>query len=198
MLTEISLFFIFMSAGFLQTVTGFGYAIIAAPLLALVLGIKETVILTMITGYIAMLFLLRAIKNEGSYSAVGFLVLASFLGAIPGAYVMSTISNDWLKLFIGLLLLLVSAALWFNYNLPLSKSKLADGIIGLVSGFLATTTSINGPPLVLYFLNAKLAENKTIFRANLTRYFLLTDPHCYCNLVFRRIIKYTRTLVSYL
>ncbi len=42
MIIELYIFSVFILSGFLQTVTGFGYAIITAPLLALVLEAKET------------------------------------------------------------------------------------------------------------------------------------------------------------
>ncbi len=47
--------------------------------------------------------------------------------------------------------------------------------MGGVSGFLGTSTAINGPPVILYYLNAGADENKEVFRGNLTRYFLLIN-----------------------
>ena len=155
--------------------TGFGYAIITAPLLALVLGAKETVMLVMLTGLIIRLFLVRATRNQGSFKAIMSIVTASVIGAIPGAYVMTQISNEGLKLCIGILLLLFTGFLWKNYSLPMKHNKVIESLIGFVSGFLSTTTGINGPPVVLYYLNSKAEENRVEFRANLTRYFLLIN-----------------------
>lgn len=169
------IFCVFILSSFLQTVTGFGYAIITAPLLALVLGAKETVMLVMLTGLIIRLFLARATRNQGSFKAIFFVVTASVVGAIPGAYVMTQISNEGLKLFIGLLLLLFTGFLWKNFSLPFRHNKAIEALIGLVSGFLSTTTGINGPPIVLYYLNANAEANRVEFRANLTRYFLLIN-----------------------
>jgi uncharacterized membrane protein YfcA len=156
-------------------VTGFGYAIITAPLLALVLGAKETVMLVMLTGLVIRLFLVRATRNQGSFKAILSIVTASVIGAIPGAYVMTQISNEGLKLCIGVLLLLFTGFLWKNYSLPVKHNKVIESLIGFVSGFLSTTTGINGPPVVLYYLNSKAEENRVEFRANLTRYFLLIN-----------------------
>jgi len=166
---------VFVLSSFLQTITGFGYAVITAPLLALALGAKETVMLVMLTGLIVRFFVIRATLNQGSFQAILPLTLASIVGAIPGAYVLTIISNDGLKLFIGIILLLATIALWKNFTLPVKHSIAAESIVGAISGFLATTTSIGGPPVVLYYLNAKAEENKILFRANLTRYFLLIN-----------------------
>ena len=159
----------------MHTVTGFGYAIITAPLLALVLGAKETVMLVMITALIICLLLLRVTRKHGGYKAIAPLITASVIGAVPGAYVMTIISNDGLKLFIGILLLSATTALWQNYRFPVKHNKIVESLVGLISGFLTTTTSITGPPVILYYLNAKAEENKIEFRANLTRFFVLIN-----------------------
>ena len=174
-ITELYIFSVFIVSGFLQTVTGFGYALITAPLLAFVLEAKETVMLVMTTGFIIRLFLIRVIKNHGSFKTILPLITASVIGAIPGAYIMSTASSQDLKIFIGVVLLFAALALWKNISIPIKQSKFAETIVGAISGFLATTTSINGPPVVMYYLNAKAEEDKKLFRANLTRYFLLVN-----------------------
>ena len=53
MLVGLYVFMVFILSSFMQTATGFGYAIITAPLLALVLEPKETVMVTMLTGLIS-------------------------------------------------------------------------------------------------------------------------------------------------
>ena len=175
MATAAYIFGVLILASFLQTVTGFGYAIITAPLLALVLDAKETVMLVMVTGLIIRLFLVRAIKGAGSFRDILPLITASTVGAVPGAYVMTIISSDALKMGIGVVLLLAAVSLWKNHLFPVKHVRLTEAVVGALSGFLATTTSINGPPVILYYLNAKAEEQKETFRANLTRYFLLIN-----------------------
>ncbi len=170
---EVYLFLVFMLSSFLQTTTGFGFAIITAPLLALVLDVKETVMLVMVTGLMVKLLLLRVIRDEGSFADVLPLITAGVMGAIPGAYLLAVISSDGLKLFIGVVLLAATVAMWKNCTISIGNPRYAEAVVGAVSGFLTTTTSVNGPPIILYYLNAKVDANKAAFRANLTRYFLL-------------------------
>ena len=175
MITEVYIFFVVLLSSFLQTTTGFGYAIITAPLLALVLSAKETVMLVLLTALIICIFLLKATKNQGSFKTIAPLIIASIIGAIPGAYLMTRISNDGLKLFIGILLFVVTLALWKNYTFPVKHNKSMESIVGFIGGFLTTTTGVTGPPVILYYLNAKAEENKVEFRANLARFFLLIN-----------------------
>lgn len=175
MLLGLYIFIVFILSSFLQTVTGFGYAIITAPLLALVLDPKETVMMTMLTGLIIRLMMIKTTRNDGSFKAISPLIMASIIGAIPGAYCMTVMSGEFLKLFMGSLLLIFTSILWRNYHFPIKNHTFAKIIAGYISGFLATTTSINGPPIILYYLNAKAEENKSVLRGNLTRYFLLIN-----------------------
>lgn len=162
-------------SSFLQTTTGFGYAIITAPLLALVLTAKETVMLLMLTALVICTLLLRATRNQGSFRAIAPLCIASVAGAIPGAYVMTQISNDGLKLSIGILLLFATLALWRQYTFPLRPGRAAEALVGFIGGFLTTSTGVTGPPVILYYLNARAETDKVAFRANLTRFFLLIN-----------------------
>ena len=175
LLTDIYVIIVLMLSSFLHTITGFGFVIITAPLLALVLEARETVMLVMITSLIVMLFILRSAKKEGSFKTIFPLIRAAIIGAIPGAYMMTIISNDGLKLFIGIVLVLATVALWKEYSLHIKHQKFVESIVGAISGFLATTTGVSGPPVILYYLNGKVDENKAIFRGNLTRYFLLLN-----------------------
>lgn len=193
MLIEIYIFLVFVLSSFMQTVTGFGYAIITAPLLAFALGAKDTVMLVMLTGMFIRLFVVYASRDKGNYTAILPIFLASTVGALPGAYLMTIISNDALKLLIGVVLIVASVFMWLNYCIPIRHPKSTETLVGLLSGFLATTTSINGPPIVLYYLNAKVDEDKAIFRANITRYFLLINgvaiimSYCYGTLNFANL-----------
>lgn len=169
--TLVFVFTITAFASFLQTITGFGYALAAAPLLAFFMDPKEAVMLVMATGLFTKVILLTGKKIQGNFTDIVPLFLASLVGALPGAYLITAISADALKIFIGIILLLTTCAMSANYTLQITRPRLAQNLVGMVSGFLGATTSLSGPPLVLYYLNEN--AEKESFRANLTRYFLL-------------------------
>ncbi len=54
----VAIFTIIFFSSFLQTITGFGYALAAAPLLALVMSPKDAVMFVLFTGIITKLALL--------------------------------------------------------------------------------------------------------------------------------------------
>jgi uncharacterized membrane protein YfcA len=173
---ELYIFAVLTLSGFLQTVTGFGFALITAPLLALVLGAKETVMLVVVASPIISILIVSVTKRTGSFKAIRLLATSSVAGAIPGAYALRIVSGEGLKIFMGIVLLLVAIAMWHNRALPLKCHKPAETAVGWLSGFLAATTGIPGPPVVLYYLeDTRIEKDKTVFRANLARYFLLIN-----------------------
>lgn len=169
----IPIFAIILFASFLQTITGFGYALAAAPLLALVMSPKDAVMFVLFTGIITKLTLLVHTWHQGRFSQISLLFAASLAGALPGAYVLKIISNQSLKIGIGLTLIIIAAAMARDLRINIRQPRLAQTLVGAVSGFLATTTSLSGPPVVIYYLNEQ--TDKDTIRANLTRYFILSN-----------------------
>lgn len=175
MFIELYVFFVVTFSNFLQATTGFGYAIVTTPLLAMVLPPKESVMLTMTTGLIGRLSMLKIINGAGSFNDIKPLLLTSLMGAIVGSYALTMINSYWLKLFISFVLLITGWAMWKERRVKITNKRLAERMIGALAGFLGSTTSINGPPVIMYYLNAGLDKQKDLFRANLTRYFLLMN-----------------------
>lgn len=170
-LTTAYVFCVVLFASFLQTLTGFGYALAAAPLLALAINPKDVVMLVLFTGLLVKAVMAWHTRREGCFSNVFLMFMASITGALPGAFVMAYISNDVLKIFIGIVLVAVTVLMYRQVTLKIENHRIAQAVVGLNSGFLASTTSLNGPPIVLYYMNEE-AEKETI-RANLARYFVL-------------------------
>lgn len=167
------IFIIIACSSFLQTISGFGFALVAAPLLIFFMDPKDAVMLVLTTGIMTNVSLLVSAKIQGRFADIVPLFWASLGGMLPGAYLITIVSTDALKAFIGITLLATTWAMSANCTVSLGRSRLAENLIGLCSGFLGATTSLSGPPVVLYYLNNK--TEKEVIRANLTRYFLLSN-----------------------
>lgn len=175
MFVDIYVFCVILFSNFLQTTTGFGYAIVTTPLLALVLPAKESVMLTMLTALIARLSMLKLVRGAGSFRDISPLLFTGLIGSAVGAYTLSAINEYWLKIFIAIILLFTAWGLWKERRIEIKHPKRIERLVGACSGFLGSTTSINGPPIIMYYLNAGMAEDKALFRGHLTRYFLVMN-----------------------
>ncbi|WP_371376185.1 sulfite exporter TauE/SafE family protein [Sporomusa aerivorans] len=168
-----AIFIITLFSSFLQTITGFGYALAAAPLLTLVMAPKDAIMVVLFTGIITKLALLYHTWRQGRFADIALIFTASLLGALPGAYVLKIINNGTLKISIGIVLIIIAAAMAARFRVTIRQPKLAKTTVGIVSGFLSTTTSLSGPPIVMYYLNEQTGKEQA--RANLTRYFIMSN-----------------------
>ena len=162
---------IIFAASLIQAVTGFGFALVAAPFLTFVMGPKDAVIFLLFSGMFMKSIMLVKTWKAGNLGQVIPLFVGSLLGALPGAYFLKIASVNSVKIVIGLSLLLATAALIKNFKFQLVHKRLAQLGYGFVSGFCGATAGLNGPPIVCYYLNENLP--KELMRANLVRFFLL-------------------------
>jgi uncharacterized membrane protein YfcA len=158
-------------AAFLQTVTSFGYALAATPLLLFIMSPKDAVAFVLITGILQKSILIYRTWHEGSFRSIRILILAGIPGAIAGSYLVKILGDSALKLLIGIILLAAMSTMRANVTFTFRNRTLAQTIVGVISGFLGSSTSFSGPPIMMYMLNEK--EEKEVIRANLARYFIL-------------------------
>ncbi|WP_165866013.1 sulfite exporter TauE/SafE family protein [Lucifera butyrica] len=160
-------------AGLLQAMTGFGFALIAAPLLMLVMNSKDMVVFNLLISTIVIVIMICQTLSKGQFKKIGILFAVSIIGTYAGTTVMGIINDDILEIFIGIVLILVTLAMNSKVNINMANHTLAKMGAGFFSGFLGATTSLGGPPVILYMMSQK--EEKEVIRANLARFFLLSN-----------------------
>lgn len=133
-------FGVILLAGLVQTVTGFAFALISVPLLAMVTGPREAVLIVLFTGMLMKVVMVYKTWNEGDFSRIGLIFAASLVGSLPGTLLLRWIDDGALKIFIGVALLLCIATLYFQWNVTIRRHRLAQAVVGVVSGFLGATT----------------------------------------------------------
>jgi len=85
-----------------------------------------------------------------------------------------------------------------GFKRKIKSEKLAFAPVGFISGLLAGSTMMGGPPVILFFTNQGL--NKNVFRANIVCYFatlsLATIPaYVAGGLITKEVIKYAILLL---
>lgn len=166
-----NLFIIILFSSFIQSITGFGFAVVGTPLLLFFMEPKQVVSLMVFGALLLNLMVIYKTRGRSDPKVIWPMFLASLLGIIPGVYVLKVIDGSTLKLCIGILILLVSFFMASNYVVKIKREKLATIVVGIVSGFMGGATSLSGPPVALFLMNQQ--QDKEAFRANLVRYFCL-------------------------
>jgi len=155
--------------------TGFGAALIAAPFMLLAgFSVEDVVIINLVAGVVTRIGVSLRLWSHIDWRRVVLLVAGSLPGAWLGALPVLALSEHALKRVVGIVVVLcglgMAAARWQQPYMPSTRAQLAGGF---VSGYLSTTTSLNGPPIVLLLARAGLPPLS--FIADLAAYFTLTN-----------------------
>jgi uncharacterized protein len=165
------IFCIFLAA-FLQSITGFGLVIVAAPLLLLFYDVKTMVPIMLLLACCGNFIQgLMYIKNANR-SLVAWLYLGVLLGQPFGFWVFDYMDSSTLKLLINLLILL-SLILMQASHRKIAERPRNSFITGIFSGFTSITTGMGGPPFLIYLAYTEMTTK--MFRATCFVFFFLCN-----------------------
>ena len=169
--TILVLAILFLST-FIRSALGFGDALIAMPLLALVIGIQvATPLVAMGASTIAFTILLKSWRKV-EIKAAWRLVIATWIGIPLGIFFLKSAPEILVKSLLGILLMGFGAYNLFVPDLPKLLNEKWALVTGLIAGILGGAYNTNGPPVVIYGMLRRWDPEK--FRATLQGYFLPT------------------------
>lgn len=160
-------------AGAVQGLTGFGSGLIMVPVLSLFLSPREVVPVTVLLGTVINIGVLIHARKHLKWKAVLPLFLSAAIAIPLGTYLLMVMSPPALRIVIGAVVLITSAALLLGLSVRIDRERLASIPVGILSGLLQGSVTMSGPPVILFFQNQKMPRDS--FRANLVAYFLATN-----------------------
>jgi uncharacterized protein len=173
MLISFCISIIFLLAGFVQGMTGFGSALVAMPLLSLCIDVKSAVPLCTLNSLIITTFLAWRLKKHLDLRRILPLCVAAVPGIFVGITLLKKVDSATLSIGLGALLIAYS-----GYSL-LAKSRyrtLHPGwsyLAGFLSGAIGAAFSAGGPPTIIYATRSDW--NKDEIKATLTGFFLFNS-----------------------
>lgn len=150
-----------------QSITGFGFALVVVPSLALLLGPKVAVVAMSSIGVPLVIWNAIRWRRDLLWREAITTSVAALFGMPVGLLVLTHTDDRVLTAVIGITILVLTMWLWRGLRLPEGRST--ELVAGFTSGALATSVGTNGPPLVIAFQAVGL-EPKA-FRATLQACF---------------------------
>nr|WP_249123116.1 MULTISPECIES: sulfite exporter TauE/SafE family protein [unclassified Bradyrhizobium] len=156
------------AAGFIQATIGVGFALIIAPMLALLAP-------DLLPGGLLLLMLpLNAFVAWRERSAVdwfgtGWITAGRTAGTFVGYWILVAVSSAMLNILVGVATLLAAMASLLAPKFDPSRHAFVAA--GLVTGVTETATGIGGPPLALVYQHHSAAQ----LRANVALCFLIGE-----------------------
>ncbi|KAA9152754.1 sulfite exporter TauE/SafE family protein [Amycolatopsis acidicola] len=161
-------------SAFLGGLTGFGFNLLASPML-LVLGIPpaQVIVINLALALCTRIVVVFRLGAHIRWRKVIPLIAASVPGLLFGMYVATHVNEQALRWATGITAIVAAPALllWRSREKTLSQPLYAAS--GFVGGTLATTTSLNGIPLALV-LTADNVERRSMI-ADMAIYFVVSN-----------------------
>lgn len=160
-------------AAFVRSALGFGDAVVAMPILAVMLGLRTATPLVAFLGPTISILILAANWRKVEFKTAGRLIVASLVGIPFGVYGLSRLPETPLKIALGAIILAYGLTGLAKPGATISNEpRHFPWIVGWVAGVLGGAYNTNGPPIVAYgMLRGWPPES---FRATLQGYFLPT------------------------
>ena len=146
-----------LAGGACHSATGFGFVLVAGPLVVAALPPEEAITSLLLLGILmsSMTLATEGRRPDPLWDEAGALLAWGAAGAVAGAFVLAELSTTALQLLVtatvlGALLTRRAARTRFD---PFRRLEVA----GLSAGVLTTTTTANGPPLLMYLLERRVS-----------------------------------------
>jgi uncharacterized membrane protein YfcA len=163
----------FLAAG-TQSVTGFGFALVMVPLLSLFWDVKLAVMTSTVVGSFSLVPLVVEVRRWLSLPKAFPLAMGGVAGVPLGLAIFTRIDADLLKVCVASLVIVASLLLYFAPQFRVGGPPLVGSLIaGTLSGMLRASTSMGGPPLVLYVLGRETEVEP--FRSTVLAVFLFNS-----------------------
>lgn len=145
----------------IQSLTGFGFAIVSTPLLLMVYDAKEVVVILQLLSVVLDTVFIFFVKANIDWKFLKPLLIGSVIGHPIGLLIYFFAPTAGLKIFIAVVII---SFLFLSklYHRKIEEKTLKTGIVGCMSGILNTSTSMSG-------------RDKTSLRATCIAYFTIVN-----------------------
>ncbi len=167
---------VFVAAA-LQRAVGFGFALLAVPLMAFVVPTKSAVVIVFLNGTVTCAWLALRLRRDIEWPTARRLGLGAIVGAPIGVIILSVIPATTLRLALGVTTCV--AAVWIIVSSrrmnpqPVVPRRSTTFGMGFVSGVINTSLATNGPPLVYELRRTGFRDDR--FRATISAVFVLSN-----------------------
>lgn len=156
----------------MQRISGMGVGLIAAPVLSLLLGPVDGVLLVNLLAVINAATNTWGMRADVDWQKFAPIALAMVLGVVPGAWVVANAPTDVLLILVGALLLLALSIVTLGKRyVPRVEGVLPAAVSGAVGGFMNTLAGVAGPAITVYAEAARWPQK--VYAATLQPIFLV-------------------------
>ncbi|WP_258805422.1 TSUP family transporter [Pseudarthrobacter sp. NS4] len=156
-----------------QRIAGLGFGLLVAPVLVVLLGPFDGVMIVNLCGAASSLLILSRVWRHVAWKKYFGLALAALAGVLPGAWLASNVPEAPLQICIGILLVI---ALLASQRLTRTSWRASGAVpmvsLGFSSGLMNAAAGVGGPSITAYAIATRWEQKS--FSATLQPYFITT------------------------
>ena len=157
-------------AAFTQGLTGFGFVMLGAPLMVLLVEPKVVVPTVLIqSSIINVVIIVRGWQWVNHRRFLALAIPGAFASPL-GAYFLVTLDQSLLKIITGAVVTFTAVIMLTGYRKVFVNDIRGCLPVGALSGLLNASTGLAGPAVVLYFANQGVGSKE--FRSTIVAHFL--------------------------
>ena len=137
-------------ASFVQSLAGFGFALVAVSLLPFFMELQMAITLVIAVGLISNLVLWWYHRDSFEWSLVAPLAVAALVTIPVGVVGLHYVPEHLALQILGVMVLTYVVYSWLQLSLPELTSRSWAYAFGAASGVLTGAFNIGGPPIVIY------------------------------------------------
>lgn len=152
-------------SGMVRGFSGFGAGLVMTPLLALVYGPVDAVVIMMMTVVVGGMQMVPAALPIATKRDLVPIGIACLFATPVGTYVLVTSDPDFMRRFIGGFVLISALIMLMGWSYTGRRNARISFGAGIVSGFANGAGGVGGPPVTLYLISSD--EPAAVKRANI-------------------------------
>src|SRR5580700_5269809 len=161
---------VILLATLIRSAFGFGEALVAVPLLALVIPVEEAVPLATLVSITVASVVVAYDWHKIHVRSAGWLVISTLFGIPLGLWLLTAVAENVVKAILGVVIIGFSLYCLLSRNQYELKNDRWAWLFGFCAGILGGAYGMNGPPLVIFGSLRRWSPEH--FRATLQGYFL--------------------------
>lgn len=135
----------------IQRVSGMGLGLVAAPILAIVLGPVEGILVSNVLAVINASMTTAVRRHDVDWRQFAVISSVLVVGAVPAAWLLTVAATPVIFTVVGALLLVALGLSTFGQSrIPPVRTRAAPLIAGVAAGFMNTLAAVSAPALTVY------------------------------------------------
>lgn len=160
-------------AGLMRGFAGFGSAMLMAPIFAILFGTADMVVTVVAIELVVSLQLFPQVRRYADWTVLTPMSIAACAAMPLGVWLLASVDKNTIVTAVSAVIVAFVILMWTGWKYRGKRSTAATVTVGGISGAMMATTSVGGPPVLLYLLSGNDAPQ--VNRANIVTYYFLTQ-----------------------